>query len=94
MEYHWWVAEDHADMLRSLLRPEKVRQLDGVELDKIFADKASGKDVNRAQLQAALEYLRDGDVLVCHSMDRLARNLDDFMVPRKRPVCHLAGEVP
>jgi len=54
------------------------RQLDGVELDKKFTDKASGKDTKRPQLQAALEYLREGDVLVCHSMDRLARNLDDL----------------
>jgi DNA invertase Pin-like site-specific DNA recombinase len=54
------------------------RQLDGVELDKTFTDKASGKDVHRPQLQAALEYLRDGDVLIVHSMDRLARNLVDL----------------
>ena len=54
------------------------RQLDGIELDKRFTDKVSGKDTNRPQLQAALEYLRDGDVLVVHSMDRLARNLDDL----------------
>jgi len=54
------------------------RQLDAVELDKTFTDKASGKDTNRPQLQAALDYLRDGDVLVVHSMDRLARNLDDL----------------
>lgn len=54
------------------------RQLDGIELDKKFTDKVSGKDTNRPQLQAALEYLRDGDVLVVHSMDRLARNLDDL----------------
>jgi len=54
------------------------RQLDGVELDKKFVDKASGKDVHRPQLNAALEYLRDGDVLVVHSMDRLARNLVDL----------------
>jgi DNA invertase Pin-like site-specific DNA recombinase len=54
------------------------RQLEGLELDKTFADKASGKDVKRPQLRAALEYLRDGDVLVIHSMDRLARNLDDL----------------
>lgn len=55
-----------------------VRQLDGVELDKTFTDKASGKDVKRPQLQAALDYLRDGDTLVIHSMDRLARNLVDL----------------
>lgn len=54
------------------------RQLDGVDLDKVFTDKASGKDTKRPQLQAALEYLRDGDVLVVHSLDRLARNLDDL----------------
>ncbi len=54
------------------------RQLEGVDLDKTFTDKASGKDAKRPQLQAALDYLRDGDVLVVHSMDRLARNLDDL----------------
>jgi len=54
------------------------RQLEGVELDKRFTDKASGKDTKRPQLQAALDYLREGDVLVVHSMDRLARNLDDL----------------
>jgi DNA invertase Pin-like site-specific DNA recombinase len=54
------------------------RQLDGIDLDKKFTDKVSGKDTNRPQLQAALEYLRDGDVLCVHSMDRLARNLDDL----------------
>jgi DNA invertase Pin-like site-specific DNA recombinase len=54
------------------------RQLEGLDLDKTFTDKASGKDVKRPQLQAALEYLRDGDVLVVHSLDRLCRNLDDL----------------
>ena len=54
------------------------RQLDGIDFDKKFADHASGKDTQRPQLQAALDYLRDGDVLVVHSMDRLARNLDDL----------------
>lgn len=56
----------------------EVRQLDGVELDKTFTDKCSGKDTARPQLHAALDYLRDGDVLIVHSMDRLARNLDDL----------------
>ena len=54
------------------------RQLDGVPLDKTFIDKASGKDTNRPQLEALLNYIRDGDTLVVHSMDRLARNLDDL----------------
>jgi DNA invertase Pin-like site-specific DNA recombinase len=56
-----------------------VRQLAGVQVDKMFTDKASGKDTNRPQLKAALDYLRDGDVLVVHSMDRLARNITDLL---------------
>ena len=56
-----------------------VRQLDGIPVDKMFTDKASGKDTNRPQLKSALDYLRDGDVLVVHSMDRLGRNLSDLL---------------
>ena len=54
------------------------RQLDGVDLDKVFTDKASGKDANRPELARAIDYLREGDTLVVHSMDRLARNLEDL----------------
>ena len=64
-----------------------VRQLDGVELDRVFADKASGKDTKRPELERALEYLRSGDTLVVHSMDRLARNLEDL----RRIVRELTG---
>lgn len=54
------------------------RQLDGITLDKVFTDKVSGKDTNRLALQSALTYLREGDTLVVHSLDRLARNLEDM----------------
>jgi DNA invertase Pin-like site-specific DNA recombinase len=54
------------------------RQLAGVELDKIFDDSASGKSTNRPQLAACLDYLREGDTLFVHSIDRLARNLADL----------------
>lgn len=55
------------------------RQLEGIELDRVFTDKATGKDVKRPQLQAALEYLREGDTLYVHSLDRLARNAEDLL---------------
>lgn len=55
-----------------------ARQLEGVEVDKLFEDKASGKSKDRPQLAAALDYVREGDTLVVHSMDRLARNLEDL----------------
>ena len=54
------------------------RQLEGIETDKIFTDKASGKDVKRPQLEALLSFVRAGDTVIVHSMDRLARNLDDL----------------
>jgi DNA invertase Pin-like site-specific DNA recombinase len=54
------------------------RQLDGVSVDKTFIDKASGKGRDRPQLQALLDYVREGDTVVVHSMDRLARSLDDL----------------
>ena len=54
------------------------RQLEHVQVDKVFMDKASGKDTQRPQLDALLDFVREGDTLVVHSMDRLARNLDDL----------------
>lgn len=54
------------------------RQLDGVQVDKMFTDHASGKSTDRPELVQALGYVRDGDTLVVHSMDRLARNLKDL----------------
>lgn len=59
----------------------EARQVEAMadqHIDKTFMDKLSGKDTSRPQLQAALEYLRDGDVLVVHSMDRLCRNMRDL----------------
>lgn len=57
-----------------------VRQLDGFDLDKIFTEKASAKDAKRPVLQECMEYLRDGDTLHVHSIDRLARNLIDLQM--------------
>jgi len=38
----------------------------------------SGKDLHRPQLEAMLTFVRAGDTVLVHSMDRLARNLDDL----------------
>ncbi|ATO86270.1 transposon Tn21 resolvase [Actinoplanes sp. SE50] len=55
-----------------------VRQLDGIEVERVFTDKASGKDTTRPALDELIAYVRDGDTVLVHSMDRLARNLDDL----------------
>lgn len=54
------------------------RQLDGIMLDRTFTDKVSGKSTDRPQLQEMMRFVRDGDYLLVHSMDRLARNLIDL----------------
>jgi DNA invertase Pin-like site-specific DNA recombinase len=56
----------------------QVEALADLHIDNTFMDKASGKNTQRPQLQAALDYIRDGDVLVVLSMDRLARNMRDL----------------
>lgn len=55
-----------------------VRQLDGIDVERTFTDKASGKDTTRPKLDEMIAFVRDGDTVIVHSMDRLARNLDDL----------------
>jgi DNA invertase Pin-like site-specific DNA recombinase len=47
-------------------------------VDRVFTDTVSGKDTRRPQLAALLAFVRDGDSVVVHTMDRLARNLEDL----------------
>jgi DNA invertase Pin-like site-specific DNA recombinase len=54
------------------------RQLSGEKLDKVFTEKASAKDAKRPQLRECIQYLRKGDRLHVHSIDRMARNLVDL----------------
>lgn len=54
------------------------RQLEGVEIDKKFVEYASGSTMNRPQLELMLEYAREDDIIIVHSMDRLARNVKDL----------------
>src|SRR3954452_14981796 len=62
----------------STLDQNEKRQLDGLVLDRVFTDKASGRDTARPPLAELMGFARDGDTVVVHGMDRLARNLDDL----------------
>jgi len=55
-----------------------ARQLEQVPVARLFTETASGKDTQRPALEALLAFVRTGDTVVVHSMDRLARNLDDL----------------
>lgn len=55
------------------------RQLEGIALDRTFTEFSSGRTVERPQLQAMILHVREGDTLFVHSIDRLARNLEDLL---------------
>lgn len=54
------------------------RQLDGIALDKKFIEYASGKSRERPQLEAMLNYVREDDLVIVHSIDRLARSVKNL----------------
>lgn len=58
---------------------QRLDRQDLGDCDKMFEDKASGKDRDRPGLTAALAYIREGDTLRCYSADRLARSLTDLL---------------
>ena len=57
----------------------QLEMFNSIKPDRIFTDKASGKNMDRPGFQNMLSYVRDGDHLYVASMDRLARNLKDLL---------------
>lgn len=57
----------------------QIRALEKHNIDKWFTEKVSAKDTNRNELQDMLDYVRDGDKIYIHSLDRLARNTLDLL---------------
>ena len=64
------------------------RQLDGLQLDKVFTDHASGKETNRPQFQAMRAHVREGDEVVVHSMEA-----GPSLVDLRRTVDELTAEM-
>lgn len=58
-------------------RQIKAMEEDGVE--KIYMDKQSGKDFNRPEYKKMISELKQGDILVLHSIDRLGRNYEEIL---------------
>lgn len=59
----------------SSLYQNTERQLAGVDLDRCYTDKITGIKSDRPQLNAMMEFVREGDIIIVHSLDRLARDL-------------------
>ena len=55
----------------------EARQLEALkkyDIEKWFTEKVSGKNTNRPQLQAMIEFAREGDTIYIHDFSRLARS--------------------
>jgi DNA invertase Pin-like site-specific DNA recombinase len=65
----------------STVEQNEARQIAALEthgIEKWYIEKASAKDTNRPQLQAMLDYAREGDTIYVHDFSRLARSLSDL----------------
>ena len=66
------VSSKDQNLERQLYRAKQVKA------DKVFLDKKSGKNTERAALKEMLNYIREGDTLEVVSLDRLSRNYTDI----------------
>lgn len=60
----------------------EARQIEALKahgIEKWFVEKLSGKDMERPQLQAMLDYVREGDTVYVHDFSRLARSTKDLL---------------
>jgi DNA invertase Pin-like site-specific DNA recombinase len=57
----------------------QLDQLNNIKCDKIYSEKASAKSADRPQLNALIDFAREGDVVHVMKVDRLARNTIDAL---------------
>ena len=62
----------------------QLRDLKALDVGKIFREQLSSVDGQRAQLDLAIDFCREGDVLVCTKLDRLARSVADLVKIEER----------
>lgn len=76
----------------STIEQNEARQIEwlqnDVKVDKLFTDKASGKNTNRPEFRKMMDYVREGDVLYIESISRLSRSIRDLL----RTVDELEGK--
>lgn len=57
----------------------QVEMMKNIGIEKTFLDKASGRNLNRPQLELLLDFAREGDTVYIESFSRLARNTKDLL---------------
>lgn len=62
----------------------QIEQLEKAGCEKFYKEQVSSVDASRPQLEAALDYIREGDILIVTKLDRLARSVADTVAIQKR----------
>lgn len=62
---------------QNIARQEVI--MEELKVERVFVDKLSGKDTNRKELKAMLDFVREGDIVVVESISRFARNTKDLL---------------
>ena len=57
----------------------QMKMMEGQEVEKVFADKASAKNIDRAGFKAMMDFVREGDTVIVESISRIARNTRDLL---------------
>ena len=66
----------------STIEQNEARQIEALEakgVEKIFSEKISGKNTDRPELKAMMEFAREGDTVYVHDFSRLARSTKDLL---------------
>ena len=58
---------------------QQIRKLNAIGIDKIYSEKASGKDMNRPVMRKMFSELKYGDTLYVDDFSRISRNSNDIM---------------
>lgn len=71
----------------SSIEQNEARQIEALKshsIDKWFQEKISGKNTDRPQFKAMLDYIREGDTVFVEDLSRLSRSLTDLLVTVER----------
>lgn len=71
---YWRVSTKEQNEARQLVAFKKCNE----EIDRVFSDKESGKDMERDGYKEMIEILEPGDLVIIKSLDRLSRKYDDI----------------
>ena len=57
----------------------QMKMMEDQKVEKVFVDKASGKNIDRKDFKSMMAFVREGDTVIVESISRIARNTRDLL---------------